>query len=375
MRIGITGMAVKTSLGGTLGECYEALCRGRDANAPLRAFDAGRYNAKHSYEIDDRQQRKDRPYRASEWLSEVIGQAVGESGVAVSGSRCGIFVGTGLRELRSVELWYNHRASIELDRLHFGGCAAARLPFPAPVYTFCNACSASIFALAVAMDLLQDGTYDVAIVGGIDSITESMFGLLDRVNPMHPQCLRSFNKDRRGVLMGEGAAAVVLEREPAARPKAWLRGVGVSCDAYQDTAPHRDGLVQAMKSAGERSGLAPAEIDLLFVHGTGTILNDQVELEAVREFFGKHANELLITGVKPSIGHTSGASGLISTVVAVQSLIEGSAPPIFGLHEPIEESEGMRLLFAPTPTDGVHNVQVNAFGFGGVNAVAVLARS
>jgi 3-oxoacyl-[acyl-carrier-protein] synthase II len=154
-----------------------------------------------------------------------------------------------------------------------------------------------------------------------------------------------------------------------------LRGVGVSCDAYQDTAPHRDGLVQAMKNAGERSGLAPAEIDLLFVHGTGTILNDQVELEAVREFFGEHANELLITGVKPSIGHTSGASGLISTVVAVQSLIEGSAPPIFGLHDPIEESEGMRLLFAPTPTDGVHNVQVNAFGFGGVNAVAVLARS
>jgi 3-oxoacyl-[acyl-carrier-protein] synthase II len=211
-------------------------------------------------------------------------------------------------------------------------------------------------------------------VGGIDSITESMFGLLDRVNPMHPQALRSLNKDRRGVVMGEGAAAVVLEKDPSA-PKVLVRGVGVSCDAYQDTAPHQDGLVAAMQNAGKRAGVAPDEIDMLFVHGTGTILNDQVEMRAVREFFGEHANRLSITGVKPNIGHTSGASGLISTIVASQSLIEGKAPPIFGLHDPIEETAGMQLLAEPKSTAEFNNVQINAFGFGGVNAVVILSRS
>lgn len=375
MKIGITGMAMKTSLGESLHDCYKAMCCLEDGNAPLKGFDAARYNSTYSYEIDDRVGGEDRPHRASEWLGDVVARAVEESGIDATGKRCGIFIGTGLRELRSVELWHNDKTPIYLDQLHFGKSVIKKLPFTAPVYTFCNACSASNFALGVAIDMLQGDELDFAIVGGIDSITESMFGLLDRVNPMHPQHLRSFNKDRRGVVMGEGAAAVVLEKDPASTPKVWLKGVGFSCDAYQDTAPHKDGLVSAMENASERSGVSPGEIDMLFVHGTGTILNDQVELTAVREFFGDHSNELIVTGVKPNIGHTSGASGLISTIIAVKSLNDGMAPPILGLNDPIEESEGMRLLDAPTSTESVRNVQVNAFGFGGVNAVAVLSRS
>ncbi len=373
-RIGVTGMAVKTCLGDTPAECHAALCAPRDGNAPLRSFDADKYNAQHAYEIDDRPSGEDRPFRASEWLAAAVAQAVQEAGVDLAAKRCAVYVGTGLRELRSVELWHTQQAPIALDRLHFAAAINARLPVALPVYTLCNACSASNFALGIAMDLLEAGELDVAIVGGIDSITESMFGLLDRVNPMHPQALRSLNKDRRGVIMGEGAAAVVLQRNPA-RPLAWLRAVGTSCDAYQDTAPHQDGLVAAMRSAAARAGMTPRDIDLLFVHGTGTILNDQVEIGAVRAFFGERSEQLLVTGVKPAIGHTSGASGLVSVIMAIESLRRNQAPPIFGLHDPIDETRGMQLLAQAAATDTVRNVQVNAFGFGGVNAVAIVSRS
>jgi len=374
MTIGITGMAMKSSLGDTLDECYKAMCKIKDGNAQLRSFDTEKYNAKHSYEIDDRENGEDRPYRASDWLTDVVKEAARNSQVDFTDKRCGVFVGTGLRELRSVELWHTQNKSIELDRLHFGSACNQGLNVKVPVYTFCNACSASNFTLGIAMDMLEDDSLDVAIVCGIDSITESMFGLLDRVNPMNPQFLRSLNKDRRGVVMGEGAAAVVLEKSPT-KASITLRGVGMSCDAYQDTAPHKDGLVAAMQDAGKRSGVTPNEIDMLLVHGTGTILNDEVEMQAVREYFGDNLGNLNITGLKPNIGHTSGASGLISTIIASKSLIEGSAPPIFGLHDPIEMTEGMQLLSEPGSTDAVKNVQINAFGFGGVNAVVIVSRS
>jgi len=336
MKIGITGTAIKTCLGDTSDECYTALCRMEDGNMPLKSFEINKFNSQKAYEIDDRQGNQDRPYRASEWLGYVVEQAVADAGVDFTGKRCAIFIGTGLRELRSVELWHNQKIPIRLDQLHFGKAVTNKLSVDTPVYTFCNACSASSFALGIAMDMLEADVLDFAIVGGADSITESMFGLLDRVNPMNPQFLRSFNRNRKGVIMGEGAAAVVLEKNPESKPNAWLEGVGFSCDAYQDTAPDKNGLVAAMKNAGERADMLADEIDMLFAHGTGTILNDVVELSAVREYFGDRENELMVSGVKSNIGHTSGASGLISVITAVKSLQNNIAPPIFGLNDPID---------------------------------------
>lgn len=374
MNIGITGVAVKTCIGNNADEYYQALCQLKDGNSPLKAFEADKFNSKHAYEIDDRKELGERPYRASEWLQEVVEQAIETARLDLSNKKCAVFVGTGLRELRSVELWHNKKMPISMERLHFGKAVTKNLPDNIQVYTFCNACSASNFALGIAMDMLESGELDCAIAAGTDSITESMFGLLDRVNPMNPQSLRSFNQDRRGVIMGEGAAAVVLEKNPE-NPKAWLKSVGFSCDAYQDTAPEQSGLVKAMNDASQRSKISPTDIDMLFVHGTGTILNDEVELAASNEFFSDKTNDLFVTGVKPNIGHTSGASGLVSVITAIMSLQNNEVPPIFGLENPIEGSPQIKLLAKSIPAESIQNVQINAFGFGGVNAVAVVSRS
>jgi 3-oxoacyl-[acyl-carrier-protein] synthase II len=246
------------------------------------------------------------------------------------------------------------------------------------VMTFANACSASLFTLGLAEDLLRLQEADAVIVAGTDTITASMFGLVDRTNPEPPDCLAPFDRTRKGVLMGEGAAALVLEtpegaQERGREPLAWLRGVGMSCDAYHETVPERAGMLAAMQEAHRRAGTSPHEVDLLFPHGTGTALNDATEALAIADLFGEWSGHVRMTALKSLVGHTSGASGLIAVVTAVECLRQGRIPPTVHVKEPIPEAAHFTLVTQPALAS-LRLAQVNAFGFGGVNAVALLER-
>lgn len=375
----MTGTAMVTSVGRDRAACFEAFCRKESGVSPLRAFDPSKYRAKHAYEIDDRPPGGgDVPGRASSWLAGVVSAALADAAVELDGARVALLVGTGLRELRSLELWWADGEPFDAEALHFGRALRAVVPAGAPAATFSNACSASLFTLGLAADALALGQADVAVVAGTDAITESMFGLLDRVNVAPPEEVRPFDRGRKGVLMGDGAAAVVLE--PAARaaergraPRAWLRGVGMSCDAHHVTAPHRDGIERAIRDAHERAGVAPADVDLVMVHGTGTVLNDETEALALRSVFGDARPAM--TALKSMTGHTSGASGLVGLVTAIECLVHGRIPPTIGLDAPIAEAEALDFVVG-APRDAAPRVaQVDAFGFGGVNAVAVVERA
>jgi 3-oxoacyl-(acyl-carrier-protein) synthase len=236
-----------------------------------------------------------------------------------------------------------------------------------------------LFALAVGIDLLDLDEADVVVVAATDSITESMFGLLDRVNGQPPTEVRPFDVDRRGVILGEGAAAVVVEPLARARsrgvtPLAVVRGVGVTCDAHHVTAPLRAGIGRAFRDAHHRAGCGPEQIDLVMAHGTGTVLNDQTEALALVDVFGEVPARPVLTALKSLIGHTSGASGLIGLVTAIGVLGTGKIPPTVNHTTPLAELGGWRLATRPGRAD-VRTAQVNAFGFGGVNAVAVLGQA
>jgi 3-oxoacyl-[acyl-carrier-protein] synthase II len=270
---------------------------------------------------------------------------------------------------------------MEVQDLHFGGALRDRLGLRGLALTFSNACSASSFALGLATDMIALGETDVAIAAGCDSLTESMVGLADRANPgTPPERLQPFDRDRLGVVLGEGAGAVVIESEARARargaqPRAWLRGVGMSCDAFHDTAPSLEGVVRAMRDAHARSGTDPREVDLLLAHGTGTALNDQNEIAAFRVFFGVHASGVIISGLKSMTGHTSGASGIIGVISAIECMVQSRVPPTIGLVSPLAEGKGLDFVTGSARRATVRLAQVDAFGFGGVNAVAILERS
>ena len=376
----ITGAGMLTSVGQGVDACFRALCAGTSGVKPLQAFDAARYDVQRAYEIEDREGGRDVPRRSSRWLCAAIAEAVASAGLSPDAARpLPILVGTGLRELRSLELWWSG-APLELHELHFGGALHEAQGARGPVITVCNACAASSFALGLAEDMLALGQADAVIVAGCDSITESMFGLADRANPGgRPERLQPFDRDRRGVVLGEGAAAVVLERPDRAAsrgapPLAWLRGVGMSCDAYHETAPSLDGVQRAMRDAHRRSGVSAGEIDLLMAHGTGTSLNDENEIQALRGVFGARAPSVMISGIKSMTGHTSGGSGLVGVITAIQSMIHGRVPPTVGLSRPLDAGEGLDFVTGAAREAAIRVAQVDAFGFGGVNAVAILER-
>ncbi|GGQ06409.1 beta-ketoacyl synthase N-terminal-like domain-containing protein [Streptosporangium pseudovulgare] len=385
----VTGTGAVCSVGRGTGEVFEALCAGRSGLAGLRSFPRDRFRVTHAYEIDDRPEGgDDLPGRATGWLLDAVAEALADAGVGEDLSEVPVLVGTGLRELRSAELWWNRAGrggtvpdeTGDLARLHFGTALRERFGATA-TYTFSNACSASLYALALATDLLATGGAETVVVAGVDGITTSMHGLLDRVHAEPPDAVRPFDRMRRGVLMGEGAAAVVLRasggsgagRAPAAR--GLLRSVGVSCDAFHVTAPDPKGIAGAVRQAHARAGIKPSDVDLVMLHGTGTLLNDEAEAIAIAEVFAEWAGKPMMTAVKSMTGHTSGGSGLLGLVTAVRALAEGRVPPTVGLNEPVAEAAGFRFVRDRAEPAEMSLAQVNAFGFGGVNAVAIVERT
>lgn len=381
VRWAITGTGMLASVGEGTRPLFDALCGGRSGNKPFQVFDAAKYDVERAYEIEDRPAGgPDRPGRSTGWLCRAVAEALEQAGLSEAERRAlPVLTGTGLRELRSFELWATGDHPMQVHELHFGGALRDRLGLQGPALTFSNACSASNFALGLAADMIALGDTDAAIVAGCDSLTESMVGLADRASPVHPERLQPFDRDRRGVVLGEGAAAVVIESEArvaarGARPLAWLRGVGMSCDAFHETAPSLDGVIRSMRDAHRRSGISPSQIDLLLAHGTGTALNDQNEIEAFKAVFGSLAPRVMISGIKSMTGHTSGASALIGVITAIECLAQGRVPPTIGLSTPLPEGEGLDFVAGAARTAPVRVAQVDAFGFGGVNAVSILER-
>ncbi|MEU9795541.1 beta-ketoacyl synthase N-terminal-like domain-containing protein [Streptomyces sparsogenes] len=377
----VTGAGAVASVGEGVDEVFRALCAGTSGLSELRGFDRDRYRARHAYEIDDRPAGGgDIPGRATAWLLRAVAEAAAQAGLGDDLSRVPVLVGTGLRELRSAELAWCDGAPLDPGRLHFGPALRARFGAERS-YTFSGACSASLYALALAADLLAIGAEDTVVVAGVDTLTESMYGLLDRVHAEPPACVRPFDRARRGVLMGDGAAAVVLRREESREESAVsgaalgrLRAISMNCDARHVTAPDAEGIAEAVREAQWRAGVAPGDIDLVLLHGTGTLLNDEVEAAAIAEVFGRDAGAPLMTAIKSMTGHTSGGSGLLSLIVALRALSSGQVPPTLGLTDPVAEAADFRFVRERVEGADLRLAQIDAFGFGGVNAVAIVER-
>jgi len=376
----MTGSAMLTSVGADKNTCFQNFCLGISGNKPLQSFDLDKFNVKRAYELSDGDRSVDDKTRATKWLCQVINEAIDEADIREFDGRVVVLIGTGLRELRSLELWWVDQTPMHIRELHFGGAVRSECGMSVPVMTISNACAASNYALGIATDMLALDEADIVIVAGVDSITESMFGLLDRVNPNNPEIVQPLDDKRQGVLMGEGAAAIVLETTKHARARGkessiTIRSVGLNCDAFHETAPDVNGIADAMRDAHSRAEVEPKEIDVIINHGTGTQLNDAAEVKAINEVFGQHASRPHISALKSIIGHTSGASGLVGVVAAAECIRQSRIPPTLGLGTPMEEAKNLNIVQGAAAACDVNLAQINAFGFGGVNAVVMMEGS
>ncbi|MEV5704860.1 beta-ketoacyl synthase N-terminal-like domain-containing protein [Actinoallomurus sp. NPDC052274] len=367
-------MAAVANIGASPEEIFAALCAGQESRKPLKAFDPDKYRAAYAYEIDDRPEGGgDIPRRATRWLTNVVRQAVADAGLGEDMSHVPVLVGTTMREQRSLELWWRDHAEVALEDLHFG--TALKETFGASTtYTFANACSATLYALGMATDMIEVGMADTVVVAGTDAATESGFGMLDRVQNDIPDALRPFDATHKGMLMGEGAAAVVVQRAGTGNGPvhARVRGVSMNCDAHHATAPDPDGITRAVQDAYSRAGVRAQDIDLVMLHGSGTPRNDATESSVLRHIFHGAGTGPRMTAIKAMTGHTLGGSGLLSLLMAVLAMREGTVPPVLGLTDPIPEAVGLGLAQGAPASGDLTIAQIDAFGFGGINAVAIV---
>ncbi|MBI3666183.1 MAG: beta-ketoacyl-[acyl-carrier-protein] synthase family protein, partial [Acidobacteria bacterium] len=242
-----------------------------------------------------------------------------------------------------------------------------------------TACAAATHAIGLAAGLLRGGLADLALAGGSEApLCLGPMKAWEGVRVMAPDTCRPFSRDRRGMVLAEGAGVVVLETEERARARgariyAELTGFGMSSDASHITQPSQAGAVRAMEAALRDAGISPAEIAYINAHGTGTATNDLTETLAIHQVFGPHADRLAVSSTKSMHGHAMGASGALEMIATVLALSEGILPPTANFLGP---GEGCDLDYVPNAAREaqVHAALSNSFAFGGLNAVLCLGR-
>jgi 3-oxoacyl-[acyl-carrier-protein] synthase II len=239
------------------------------------------------------------------------------------------------------------------------------------------ACASSSLGMAVGADLIAAGRSASVLVVAADIVSRFSFMGFGALNALTPDTCRPFDTRRNGLLLGDGAAAVLLAGDGYARaaglaPLARLTGWGVASDAFHITAPAPDGrgLASAVRKALGWANSDPGDVGAFCAHGTGTVYNDAMELAAIDAVFGRRS--FPVFSVKGALGHTLGAAGAVEALLCAIALQEGVAPPTMGCERPEERAVG-RVSDGRQAFDGRRILTTNS-GFGGVNVALVLER-
>ena len=302
-----------------------------------------------------------------------------------------VVIGTGSGPKETEELSYQQLYKEHKRRLHpftilrgmpsaASGQVSMDLGIRGPSFSLTSACSSTNHAIAQATLLIRTGVVDAAVAGGTDaSITYGMLKSWEALRVLSPETCRPFSADRKGLVLGEGAGMFVLEslehaKARGARIHALINGFGMSSDASHITNPSSDGAASAIQAALSDAGIPPESISYVNAHGTGTLLNDITETQAIKKVFGDHANRLLISSTKSMHGHALGASGAMELVATVRSLQESIIPPTANFSK---ASEGCDLNYVPNePAIMSYEYAIsNSFAFGGLNAVLVIGKN
>ena len=384
-RILITGLGVVSAAGIGKAESMRAIASGLRNPAPPTLFSSTLENP--AFEVQDLPGEYRLEGRRTLGLALLAAdEAAGEASLdsdSVKGLRVGVCMGTTVAsQLNDIDFYRRFRETGDpplgpVERFLSGDlseCIAGKYGLEGPLMTVVNACSSSTDAVGVALSWLRSGLCDIAIAGGADELNRVPFCGFSSLGIMSPEACAPFDRDRKGLNLGEGAGVLVLETEASALRRGvdsglFVAGFGASADAYHLTAPHPEGkgLRRALELAIREAGISASEIAFINAHGTATPENDRVEGRTLLEIFGPRVK---VASTKGYTGHTLGAAGGIEAVFSALALREGIAPASAGF-ENLDEEIGLLPLTENTPLRGNY-VLSTSLAFGGNNAALVL---
>ncbi len=398
-RVAITGLGAICALGHNTREMWEALRSGRSGIAPLQLAERSQLRFQNGAEVRgyDAAQHFD-PARAdfidrfAQFAVISAREAIGQSGIQFTpglSGRAAVVTGSSLggkhtEDAQFLELYGKqgrvHPLTIPKAMANAGASLICmEFGVTGPGYTVATACSSSNHAIGLAFWMVRNGMVEAAITGG----SEATFSLgtlraWEAMRVVSPDTCRPFSRDRKGMILGEGAAMLLLEPLEAARARGAavlgeIVGFGMSSDAGHLTNPSVEGPAQAMRSALEDACIAPESIGYINAHGTGTPVNDPVETRAIRQVFGAHADRLAVSSTKSMHGHAVGAAGALEAVATVMALREGVLPPTANFTEPDPQCD-LDVVPNEARATEVEYALSNSFAFGGLNAVLAFRR-
>jgi nodulation protein E len=400
-RVAVTGLGVISALGGSSGEFWQALQAGRSGIGPLQAVDRALLRFPNGAEVRD--------FAPAQYFDEKeIGlldrfaqfgvvaareaiasariewtQQLRESTAIVTGSCTG---GQTTEDEGFVNLYRNNNPRVNPFTIPrtMENAAASRISLETgvvgPTYTISTACSSSNHAIGQAFWMVRSGVVDMAITGGSEAVFSLGFlKAWEALRVVSPDTCRPFSKDRRGLILGEGAAMLVLEPLDAARARGApilgeIVGFGMSSDAFHITQPSPDGAARAIHATLTDACLDPSQIGYINAHGTATVTNDATETTAIRKVFGAHADRLAVSSTKSMHGHTLGAAGAIEAAATLLALRHCILPPTANFTEP-DPACNLDVIPNIARPASIEFALSNSFAFGGLNAVLAFRRT
>jgi 3-oxoacyl-[acyl-carrier-protein] synthase II len=406
-RVVVTGMGALTPIGNTVGEFWSAALRGESGATPITRFDASAFDTRFACEVkgfdpleflDRKLTKRLDPF--CQYAIVAADEALRDAGIdppmlsAEAKSRIGVIFGSGIGGLQTLQAQSAVFQKSGPNRLSpffvpmmisdmAAGIISIRHGFTGPNHCVVSACATGNHNIADGLAAIRSGDADIVLCGGSEAaVCELGVGgfcamrAMSTRNDCPQMASRPFDVSRDGFVMGEGAAALVLESLEHAEARgahiyAELLSVGSSADAYHMTAPHPEGLGArlAMAAALRDGGITLDDVDTINMHATSTPLGDESESRAIRTLFGERADRLTATSTKSMTGHMLGAAAAAEAILSILSIVHGVVPPTINMRQADPECD-LRFAFN-TPVERPIRVALsNAFGFGGHNTTA-----
>ena len=397
-RVVVTGLGAVTSIGVNVPDFWKNLLAGTCGIRPLSLFDASGYRTQTAGQVTEipdgflTAAEKRRMSRADRMGLAAAREAIAQSGLDLSREdpeRIGVILGGGTSGLLDSEAYYaqhlngtrgrpshvlNHLPDAITDRV------AQYFRLEGMKSTITTACSSSANAMGYAHDAIVAGLADVMLTGGSDVLARLTYGGFNSLRSVDPDPCRPFDRERRGLSIGEAAGILVFEEWERAKRRgapilAEFLGYGVTSDAYHMTAPDPSGAAggRTVKSALAAAGVNAEDVDYVNAHGTATPQNDSAETAALKAGLGERASRIPVSSIKSMIGHCLCASGAIEAVATVMTTLEGRVPPTIHYENPDPACD---LDYVPNDARDVPvDVAISdSFAFGGNSSVVVFAR-
>jgi 3-oxoacyl-[acyl-carrier-protein] synthase II len=402
-RVVVTGLGVVTSSGCGIKPFWKVVRSGSSRVDQISQFDVSKYRTRIAATFDpslvsDVSLKSDRKlWDLTSLISLVSAQeAISSAKLSTLPEETGIFWGSAAGGVASIDDQYRNFYQkgprwvmpYTLPRIMLNASAslmAIELGLRGPNYVFGTACSSSSHAIGTAFRMISQGALDLCLTGGADCpISPGNLQAWDRLRALandnetpHRAC-RPFSRNRSGLVLGDGAATLVLEaRKHALERKAnifgEIVGYGANCDALHMIQPSAEGQADCLRLALRDAAVADQIPDYISAHGTGTIEGDKSETDAIEQVFGTDSLRIPISSIKSVIGHTLGASGALALVATLLAIRDGIIPPTANLEEPDPECD---LDYVPNTSreQQIGFALVNSFAFGGSNAVLAVSR-